>query len=122
MILKTFVLGLFLVVTYVNAGKTSPNPKSIPAMKNMLENSGLIQEHDLEKSCDASKCPPDTSICCEQHTTNGFIYTTCCPADKPKCFEKDGDWRCKAGAASFSFNMAMLSALAIFTTARANFF
>ena len=121
MFFKTFVLGLCLVVAYVDAGKTTPNPKSIPAMKSMLENSGFIQENDLKK-CDASKCPSGYTICCEQFTVNDIIHTECCPSDYPKCVKKDGDWMCKAGAASFSFNMAMLSALAIFTTARANFF
>ena len=110
---KFFFLALFLVLACVEGKDTSENPKSILAMKKMLENGGFIQGKD----CDADQCPPGYTVCCEQQGL--LIY--CCNDVFPKCVKDDGVWKCKAGAANISINIGILAALAIFAITKANF-
>ena len=110
---KFLILALLLVQACVEGKETSENPKSILAMKKMLENGGFIQG----SGCDANQCPPGYNVCCDQ---KGLVIY-CCNDVRPKCFKDDGVWRCKAGAANISINIGILVALAIFATAKANF-
>ena len=110
---KFFILALFLVQACVEGKEISENPKSILAMKKMLENGGFIQGKD----CDADQCPPGYTVCCEQQGL--LIY--CCNDVFPKCVKDDGVWKCKAGAANISINIGILAALAIFAITKANF-
>ena len=110
---KFFIVALFLVLACVEGKETSENPKSILAMKKMLENGGFIQGKD----CDADQCPIGYTVCCEQQGL--LIY--CCNDVFPKCYKDDGVWKCKAGAANISINIGILAALAIFAITKANF-
>ena len=85
----------------------------------MLQDGGFVQENDSTKmGCHDSRCLLPDSVCCEE--TSAWIK--CCPSYMPKCIERSGEWYCKAGAANFSINVGVLAAIAILTSARANFF
>ena len=114
---KIFAFCMFLFVAHATCNEQTPNPKTITAMKAMIENGGFNENVETQ-GCNADQCPAGSSICCEQ--TNLQIW--CCPSTYPNCFRQNGGWLCKAGAASLAVNFGIIALLAIFTIGKANIF
>ena len=91
---KFFILALLLVLAFVEGKETSEIPKSILAIKKVLENGGFIQG----SGCDADKCPKGYTVCCEER--GPIVY--CCNDVHPQCYKDDGKWFCKAEASTSS--------------------